>query len=418
MTTSDRTSARAYVWVWLPGATSPVVAGVIQSDSGELVFAYGRSYLDRADAIAIQPDTVKDPGLPLTDGAQRPSVGLDAHGVIRDAAPDSWGQQVILRRRVGNEALDTAQLPLLTYLLESGSNRIGALDLQTRSDGYTPRLTYGTLNELVEAGNRLVQGLPFSRDIDDVLTYGSAVGGARPKALLTDEGKDLIAKFSVSTDVFPWMQAEALGMELARRCGVITAPTKLITAAGRDVLLVERFDRPGGGLRRHVLSVLSLLGLHELAARHATYTDLADLIRLRFSTPTATLHELFRRIVVNVILGNTDDHARNHAAFWDGTTLELTPAYDLCPQPRTTGEAWLAMAYGHEGERRARLESCIRAAAIYDLTATKARTVVDECVTAIREGYDDACSAIGVSDATQALLWGRAIANGSIFYTD
>jgi serine/threonine-protein kinase HipA len=418
MTTSEASPQQAYVWVWLPGATDPVVAGIIQANAGELVFAYGRSYLERPNAIALQPDSVHGPGLPLIKGPQRPPAGLDAHGVIRDAAPDSWGQQVILRRQVGRNAVDTADLPLLTYLLESGSNRIGALDMQTAPDLYTQRSTHASLVELVEAGDRLARGVPFSRELDDALTFGSSVGGARPKALVTADGKEMIAKFSVATDVFPWMQAEALGMELARRCGVQTAPAKLITAAGRDVLLVHRFDRPGAGTRRQVISALSLLGLHELAARHATYTELADLIRLRFVAPTATLHELFRRIVVNVILGNTDDHARNHAAFWDGTTLELTPAYDICPQPRTTGETYLAMAYGPNGERRARLSACKVAATIYGLTGSKAASVIDECVTVIRESYDDACAEIGVSDAAHDLLLGRAIVNPSIFYTD
>jgi serine/threonine-protein kinase HipA len=282
MTTSDLSPQQGYVWVWLSGAVSPVVAGVVQSVDDELVFAYGRSYLRRPDAIALQPDTAHGRGLPLVEGPQRPPLGLDAHGVVRDAAPDSWGQQVILRPHVGREAGDTAELSLLTYLLESGSNRIGALDVQGSSGLYVPRLTHGSLDELVEAGDRLARGLPFSRELDDALTYGSSVGGARPKALLADGKRELIAKFSVSTDVFPWVQAEAIGMELARRCGVTTAPTQLTTSAGRDVLLVERFDRPGGGARRHVLSALSLLGLHELAARHATYTDLVDLIRLHF----------------------------------------------------------------------------------------------------------------------------------------
>ncbi|MSW19410.1 MAG: type II toxin-antitoxin system HipA family toxin [Actinobacteria bacterium] len=416
MTTSDIAPQKAFVWVWLPGHTVPVVAGVIQVVDGELVFAYGQSYLARADAISLQPDTDHAKGLPLVEGAQRPPDGLDAHGAIRDAAPDSWGQQVILRRRLGRGAADTGDLPLMTYLLESGSNRIGALDVQARPDVYVPRNSHGTLEELVEAGDRLTRGLAFSPELDDALTYGSSVGGARPKALLVDGAREFIAKFSVSTDVFPWMQAEALGMELARRCGVHTASTQLTRAAGRDVLLVERFDRPGNGTRRLVLSALSLLGLHEQAARHATYTDLVDLIRLCFRSPSTTLGELFQRIVINVVLGNTDDHARNHAAFWDGTLLELTPAYDLCPQPRSTGEAFLAMAYGKSGQRQARLASCIEAAGRYGLSRKQATEIVDHCVTVVRDAYDSACTDLGITEAVHDRLWQREILHPSIFY--
>jgi serine/threonine-protein kinase HipA len=405
--------------VWLPGQTEPVVAGAVQADGAELVFAYGKSYLARPDAISLQPATTKHSiGLPLETGTQRPPKGLDAHGVIRDAAPDSWGQQVILRRRVGHGAKDTGDLPLLTYLLESGSNRIGALDVQARSDVYEARTTQGSLEELIEAGDRLARGLAFSPELDDALTYGSSVGGARPKALLTDGKQDLIAKFSVSTDTYPWIQAEALGMELARRCGVNAAPTRLIRAAGRDVLLVERFDRPQDGTRRHVLSALTLLGLHELAVRHTTYTELVDQIRLRFVNPEATLHELFRRIVVNIILGNTDDHARNHAAFWNGSQLELTPAFDICPQPRSTGEAFLAMAYGTGGERQARLATCARVAEMYGYTRAQARELIDGCVAIVRTEYRAACEDVGVTPAVRDRLWEREILNPSISYND
>lgn len=400
----------AYIWTWLPGATEPVVAGRVDQVGDELRFTYGQSYLRRSDAIALQPD-----GLELRAGQRRPPAGLDAHGVLRDAAPDSWGMQVILRRRAGAGARDTGALPLVTHLLESGSNRIGALDAQQAPDRYEARLTHGTLGELVEAGERLARGLPFSPELDDALTYGTAIGGARPKAILTDGARQMIAKFSVSTDVFPWVEAEALGMELARRCGVDTAPCTLTSVAGRDVLLVERFDR-AGTRRRSVLSALTLLGLHELAARHGTYVGLAERIRLRFASPVTTLHQLFRRLVVNVLVGNTDDHPRNHAAFWDGTALALTPAFDVCPQPRATGEAAQAMAFTADGERRARLAACVRAAAVFQLGTKEAQAIAEECATVIGDQYDDACSRAGVRAATGDLLWRGAVANESVFY--
>ncbi|HEY9379454.1 MAG TPA: HipA N-terminal domain-containing protein, partial [Jiangellaceae bacterium] len=208
------TSDSAYVWAWLPSATEPVVVGAVTQVGGELRFNYARSYLRRTDAIVLQPDD-----LPLQTGSQRPPTGLDAHGVIRDAAPDSWGMQVLLRRIAGVGALDTNELPLLTYLAESGSNRSGALDFQASPKDYVSRDTHGTLTEIVEAGDRVARGLPFSAEVDDALTFGSAIGGARPKATVVEDGpdgrRDLIAKFSVSTDTYPWIQAEAVGMELA-----------------------------------------------------------------------------------------------------------------------------------------------------------------------------------------------------------
>lgn len=403
--------ATAFVWTWLPGATAPVVCGRVDRYDDELRFAYGASYLRRDDAVALQPT-----GLPLLRGQQRPDI-MGAHGAIRDAAPDSWGMRVILRRLVGTTSDDVADLPLLTYLLESGSNRIGALDFQARPDEYVDRRTHGKLEELLTAAQRLEEGRPFSPELDDALTYGTAVGGARPKALLVDDdGDELIAKFSLSTDTFPWMQAEAVGMELARRCGVDVAPTRLIRCAGRHVLLVTRFDRPGGGVRRHVLSALTLLGLHELASRHGTYVDLAEQVRVSFSQPDDTLRELFTRIVVNVLVGNTDDHPRNHAAFFDGVRLELTPAYDVCPQPRSGGEATQAMVYDRNGQKASRLATCVRAGAVYGLRTSDAQEIVDRCVAVVREQFDHVCAHIGISATTYRLLRNRAVANPSVFY--
>ncbi len=409
------TSDRAFVWNWLPDATEPVVAGVVMQTGNELRFSYGQSYLRRSDAVMLQPE-----GLPLRAGVQRPPTGLDAHGVIRDAAPDSWGMQVVLRRLVGVATQDTNEMPLLTYLTESGSNRVGALDFQESSTEFVSRDTHGSLAELVEAGDRLVRGLPFSAEVDDALTYGSGIGGARPKALLIDDGPDshreLIAKFSVSTDTYPWIQAEAVGMELARRCGIEAPAATLTRAVERDVLLIERFDRPGSGLRRSVLSGLTLLGLHELAARHGSYVDLAELIRLHFVRPDATLRELFTRIVVNILVGNTDDHPRNIAAFWDGEHLELTPAYDVCPQPRSTGETAQAMAFGPDGMSRARLADVVAAAGTYRLGSEEASAIVEHCTEVVCDGFDQVCVDLGVSELTRGLLWRRGIANESVFY--
>lgn len=405
----------AFVWVWLPGSTEPVVAGAVTQVGDELRFNYGRSYLQRADSIPLQPD-----GLPLVPGAHRPPVGLEAHGVIRDAAPDSWGMQIITRRLLGAGAADTNEVPLLTHLVESGSNRIGALDFQSSPTEFRSRDTHGTLEELVDAGERMAMGLPFSPELDDALTHGTSVGGARPKALLVDDAgprrRELIAKFSVSTDTFPWVQAESVGMELARRCGVEVAPTELTRAQGRDVLLVERFDRPADGTRRLLLSGLTLLGLHEMVSRYGTYVQVAEQLRLRSADPEATLRELFTRIVVSVLIGNTDDHPRNISVFWDGRSLELTPAYDMCPQPRSTGEAEQAMAFGSAGLRRSRLADVATAAATYRLSAVTAAEIIDRCTTTVMDSFDEVCAALGVDPFTRDLLWRRSVANESIFY--
>jgi serine/threonine-protein kinase HipA len=411
----------AFVWIWLPGHNEPVVAGRVDDIGPFLQFTYGRRYLQRDDAVPLYL-----PELPLQSGPQQPPVGFDAHGCIRDAAPDAWGQRVILHRLLGRARdRDTAEVGLLTYLLASGPDRIGALDFQESPEAYTPRATGAPLEQLIEAADRVQAGQELPDELDRALLPGSSVGGARPKALLNDQGRALIAKFSAPSDTFPWMGAEAVAMDLAARAGLNVARTRLTQSMGHDVLLVERFDRvPDTNQRRMVVSALTVLGLHEMLVRHGSYAELADIIRHRFSAPSDTLRELFARIVFNVLVGNTDDHPRNHAAFWDGRQLTLTPAYDIAPQPRSGGEAAQGMAIGHTAPssddpttapRLSQLAVCLQAADTYQLDPHEARDLIDRLVTVVREQYGDSCEAVGVPPATRGRLWGREIFNPSVF---
>lgn len=410
---SEATTDRAYVWIWLPGATEPVVAGVLEAlptlgGDHVITFAYGRSYLARDAAPAIYL-----PELPKAPGRQQPPPGLEVAGVIRDAAPDAWGQRVIMRRLLGRDVRDRdpVEVPLLPYLLESGSNRSGALDFQARPDHYVARTHGATLAQLLRAADDVQSGAPISDELLEALEAGSSAGGARPKATITDGDRHLIAKFPALTDPYPVMKAEAVAMDLAHRVGIDAASTELVEVSGREVLLVERFDRRPGGTRRQFVSALTILGLPEMAARHATYHDLADRIRSRFSRRADTLRELFARIVFNVLVGNTDDHARNHAAFWDGDRLTLTPAYDICPQLRTGQEVAQAMAIGSDGQRLSQVTTCIAAAHIYELTPKQAREVVDHQIAAIHEGWDEAADRARLTSAERTALWGGPILN-------
>ena len=189
----------AYVWIWLPGETTPVVAGLLSRDGGDLVFNYGRSYLERDNRIAIYT-----PELPLKAGLQRPAAGLRLPSCIRDAAPDAWGRRVIINRRYGARRgdIDIGRLDELTYLLESGSDRIGALDFQISASDYAPReASEASLEELLTAADRVQQGVPLTSGLERALFHGSSIGGARPKALILAGDKKHIAKFSAQSDV-------------------------------------------------------------------------------------------------------------------------------------------------------------------------------------------------------------------------
>jgi serine/threonine-protein kinase HipA len=401
----------AFVWIWLPDAVAPVVAGRVARDGQFYSFNYGQSYLARRDAMAIYL-----PELPLRRGAIAPDPPLAMAGCLRDGAPDAWGRRVIINRLTGvkGDAARDVDFDELTFLLNSGSDRSGALDFQTSAEIYKPReQANATLEELLEAAGRVERGEPIPAGLDRALFHGSSIGGARPKALIEDGQDKFIAKFSATNDTYAVVKAEFVAMRLAARIGLNVAAVQLVQAAGKDVLLVKRFDRAlsqGGWTRQAVVSALTLFGLGEMQARWASYGELADVIRARFSNPQDTLHELFARMVFNVLVGNNDDHARNHAAFWDGKWLALTPAYDICPQARTGREANQAMSIDGD-DRRSRLETCRKAAARFLLSDAEARSVIDGQIAEIRDGWDMVCEEADMSAVDRAFLWERQFLN-------
>jgi len=406
----------AFVWAWLPGQTTPVVAGrLAKATGGTYAFNYGRSYLARNDAISLN-----ERELPLQTGALPLLPGLSMPGCIRDASPDAWGRRVIINRAMGLTGAAAAAVDLdeLTYLLESGSDRIGALDFQTSASVHTPRAARAApLAMLLQAAENVEQGVPLTPELDAALRHGSSIGGARPKAMIEDGDRKFIAKFSASTDLYSVVKAEFIAMRLATECGLTVAPVSLERALNKDVLLIERFDRErtaDGWRRKALLSALTLLELDELMARHASYADLADIIRQRFDTPRDTLRELFGRLVFNILCGNTDDHARNHAAFWDGARLSLTPAYDICPQSRTGTEANQAMnIFGTRHESQ--LRRCLEAAATFLLTPAEAETLIRGQIAVIRQRFDAVCDEAGLSQVDRALFRSRQFLNAYAF---
>lgn len=418
--TSDTTNTtllqaqEAYVWIWLPQVSQPVVAGRLAKQAdGRWAFNYGQSYLARPNAISIYP-----PELPLTSGAIPLMNHLQIPSCIRDAAPDAWGRRVIINRLMSQNDLgvnsDDIEHNELLFCLASGSDRIGALDFQASPSQYVPRLSQvSTLEELMQSAERVEQGLPLSPALDAALQHGTSIGGARPKALIDDGTKKYIAKFSSTQDVTNVVKAEFIAMRLAKIAGLTVAEVQLTQAMGKDVLLIERFDRnydTSGWHRQAMVSALTMLQLSEMEARYASYEDLATLIRQRFDAPKLQLEELFKRLVFNILCGNTDDHARNHAAFWDGKHLNLTPAYDICPQPRTGGEATQAMLIKDQ-QRFSQLTLCMAFAPACMLSKAQANQIIQHQLNIIRANWQNTCDAAGLSEIDRTTLWGRQFLN-------
>ena len=413
--TSNADYQEAFVWIWLPDAASPVVAGKLTQDGQKLLFNYGRSYLERPNAIAIY-----DRELPLQAGLLRPLDGMSIPSCIRDAAPDAWGRRVIINKLLGikGAGADNAILNELTYLLTSGSDRIGALDFQRSPTEYLPRITNScTLDELLESAERVEKGIPLSPELDQALHHGSSIGGARPKALIESDNKKWVAKFSSSSDLYSVVKAEFIAMRLAALAGLNVAPVKIAQASAKDVLLIERFDRQKtthGWTRKAMVSALTLFELDEMMARYASYEILAEIIRHRFYNASATLKELFSRLVFNILCGNNDDHARNHAAFWDGKMLSLTPAYDICPQARAGNEASQAMLISGN-QRMSQLKNCLAACRYFLLSEQEAKCIIEHQVAIIEQHWNYVCAEAQLSEVDKKLFWRRQFLNAYAF---
>jgi serine/threonine-protein kinase HipA len=400
-------TSEAFVWIWLPHEAEPVLCGKLQENAGELQFFYGKSYLERRKAISLD---IRE--MPLEEGIFHPRIGR-IHGVIRDAAPDAWGRRVLLYRLNQNTVTE------LDYLLNAGPDRIGALVIQESSDRYQFKKTEtATIDQLVEAAELIENGQPLPDTLADALVHGSSVGGARPKALLYDNQSSWIAKFSSTTDQYPVVRSELAAMWLAGHCQIQVPAIRLVEALGKDVLLIERFDRineEDGIKKRFMISGLTALQLHETESSLASYLDLTGFIRRCGENADQDNTQLFRRMMFNILIGNNDDHARNHAFFWDGTYYHLTPAYDICPMLRSGLTANQAMHIGKQG-RLSTIKNALSEAGLFGLSKEKAVFVKEELIDKIETLWADASDYAGLTKVQSDLLRKSTILSQGIFY--
>lgn len=414
MTSENRV---CYVWVWLPNSTAPVVAGrlVRRRGSDSFSFLYGQSYLANPRAIPLN-----NLELNLGELVIPPPEGLKIASGLRDASPDAWGRRVIINRLHGKAGLAAYDQDLdeLTYMLESGSDRIGAFDFQESPTNYIPRSNdNATLAELLSAAELVEKGIPLTPELDQALRHGSSIGGARPKSLIEADDLKYVAKFSASNDTMSVVKAEFIMMRLASLVGLNVAPVKITHVLGKDVLLIERFDRiklADGWTRRVMVSALTLLGLDEMMARYTSYENLTHIIRKNFEDPKQDLRELFSRLVFNILCGNTDDHARNHAAFFDGKSYSLTPAYDICPQNRNGGSASQGMLIlGVQNDSQIAL--CLEAAHLFLLSRDDAKAIVQAQIEGIKTNWDSVCQEAKISQVDRNVLATRQVLNPFAF---
>jgi serine/threonine-protein kinase HipA len=312
-------------------------------------------------------------------------------GALRDATPDAWGRRVIENKL----RAPPNSLPESVYLDHAGPHRAGALDVRPRTGsparaGALPGAV--ELQHLLEAADRIAEGLPVPAHLESIFVGGPTLGGARPKAVVEAHGRQWIAKFPSPNDPFDVPEVERATLELARQAGLDVPRTRRVAMPdGRVVMLVERFDRVGAGAavsRVHMVTALTLTGLDETQSRDASYAGIARAIE-RFGAP-GHVHEdrteLFRRMVFNVLVSNDDDHLRNHAFLLadDRRGWRLSPLYDVVPRPSLATERYLHLAVGPRG-RVATLDHALESAGQFGLDAAEAARSIDALVRVVRE---------------------------------
>ncbi len=366
----------AIVYIFLDGTFVP--AGRISFEeegrNSRSIFAYGRGYLKNPKALPIDPIE-----LPLSESQFETEVDFPVFNAIRDAGPDRWGRYLIGKRfpRDLNE---------LEYILAGGEGRVGALAFGPDLNGpkvlgpegfeaYTPQKL-----ELAEAQKGADDALANAdtEELERLLKYGPSIGGARPKIALNWQGRPSIAKFSTSLDERNEPLIEYATMTLAKAVGVNIPRIELTEVLGRDVYIIERFDRrlfKGEERKLLFLSGLTAGGLHESDAQHWSYQHLCDAITRISRDPKADKRELFGRMVFNILVNNDDDHPRNHGFIGDAEGgWRLSPAYDIAPRAQATLTFRLAMnvgEFGKEASRRNALSRCHH----FELEAAEAEAI-------------------------------------------
>ena len=407
------TEQKLVVFAYLDAGWVPCGQLTLTEDGAKLVsstFAYGLRYLERPGALEVDPvslslankSTVRGKGL-------FPPNQLPMFGGIRDAAPDAWGRRVIESRLKA----PANSLPESTYLLHAGSQRVGALDIRSSREAEATA-GYGTWNNLeylMEAAQRIDEGLPVPANLEEIFVEGSPLGGARPKATVRDEQQILwLAKFPSQKDTLSVPIIEAATLRLAAAAGLTAPPVRLIQFGTRTVMLIRRFDRywakPGleGSLPNNLLetapvtglvekrlgfiSGLTLVACDELESPDKSYGDLANAIR-QYCHPHVIREnnrELFERMIFNILVSNDDDHLRNHGFVWDSRLpgWRLSPLYDVIPRPSLATERRLHLGVGPEG-RTATLDNAYAGRELFTLSPDVAAASIAKIWTVVRE---------------------------------
>ena len=402
---SDAGTRECFVYIALPGKTEFVTAGrfVLEADRTGIPvgsFVYGKSYLSRPDAVPVDPVELK-----LAQTTYQTTALKGVFGAIRDAGPDYWGRRVI-EKHAGKPELGE-----IDYLLESPDDRAGALGFGIGAKPPAPKRKFNKtldLEKLVRLADAIiadedVPDSPEAGQVEDLMLLGTSMGGARPKAVVEDGDGLWIAKFNRPDDKWNYARVEHAMLELARACGLNSAQSRIETVGDRDVLLVRRFDRErtkSGYLRARMISGLTILRTEDTHQHRDrwSYVLLAEELRRISADPKGDAAELFRRMVFNALISNTDDHPRNHAAIAKDKDWKLSPAYDLTPStPVSLERRDLAMICGDQG-RYANASNLLSQCARFHLERDEAEVTIAAMEEQVSKSWYETARRAGVPE--------------------
>jgi len=389
-----------YVYVVPPGSTEFITAGRFSLSSdrqGQPVgtFIYGRRYLERPDAVELDPVQLR-----LRQGPFETARLGGFFGALRDALPDHWGRRVIARHGGLGEPSD------FDLLLLGPDDRCGAVGFGRGVEPPAPQRRFHRtldLERIKQAADAILSEEPQRagsalEQVEELLGQaGTSMGGARPKTTVEADQALWLAKFPAPSDTWNQPRVEHGLLLLARRCGLQVASSRLTRVGAADVLLVKRFDRDWSeaGYRRHrMVSALTVLQAEDSATDRAkwSYLLLADELRRVSAQPAVDLRELFGRICFNAAVSNMDDHPRNHALLARSRSWQLSPAYDLTPSPvQAEIRRDLAMACGlvdRSPSRWANRRAILAAAGRFLLQPAEAEAILTRIVSTVASSWE------------------------------
>ena len=338
-----------------------------------------------------------EPALTLGPGPFHTPADTPLFGAIGDSAPDRWGRALMRRmerRRAEREGKAPRTLQEIDFLLlVDDEARQSALRFAEREGGpflreegvkRIPPLV--ELPKLLSAAEHVMEETDTEEDLRLLFAPGSSLGGARPKAsVIEKDGHLAIAKFPRRDDEINTVAWEAVALTLARKAGIAVPAARVETVANKPVLLLRRFDRDGAR-RIPFLSAMSMLGARDNETR--SYLEIVDALRQHGAAPKEDMHELWRRLVFNILISNTDDHLRNHGFLYEGPNgWRLSPAYDLNPVPTDIKPRILSTAI-NEDDNTASLALAMEVAGYFELDADKAREIAAQVGKAVSKWRD------------------------------